>query len=425
VAASPASPAPLPNWSPKQQSFIKHSNAFINLAHGATRAGKTHSSLIRFVKFCGEGPPGRLGIFGKTERTIEENVIIPLRQGLPNRAVQHVKGSGMVYIFGRACRLFGAHNIGAVEKVQGATLSGGYMNEATLYDEDLFNMAISRSLSVPNAKWFADCNPDSPYHWMYQRFVEGELPSEYFKAWHFKISDNPILPPENVAMLGQLYGGPGTLFYRRFIDGEWVMAIGAIYDMLDITPGGAHVVREVPEAKLFERVVVGVDYGTANDTVFLAAGKSGGVWTVFSEDRYSSTKAGRQRSDTEHSAAFGRWLERLAVSPSSIEVDPSAASFKVQLRQDGHRRIRGADHDVIDGIRTVQTGLTSGTLKIHVSCEDLIKEMSTYAWDEAAGERGKEQPIKANDHGPDALRYLCMRVLNRPALRVVARDARL
>jgi hypothetical protein len=212
------------------------------------------------------------------------------------------------------------------------------------------------------------------------------------------------------------------------------MATGAIYDMLDITPGGAHVVRDLPER--FQRVVVGVDYGTANDTVFLAAGLSHtnralprnadarGTWTVFSEERYSSTKAGRQRSDAEHSRAFGRWLERLGVSPSSVEVDPSAASFKVQLRQDGHRRIRGADHDVIDGIRTVQTGLTSGMLKIHVSCEDLIKEMSTYAWDEAAGERGKEQPIKANDHGPDALRYLCMRVLNRPALRVVPRHAR-
>ena len=49
--------------------------------------------------------------------------------------------------------------------------------------------------------------------------------------------------------------------------------------------------------------------------------------------------------------------------------------------------------------------------------------MSTYAWDSKAQERGEDKPLKVNDHGPDALRYLAMRVLNRPALRVVQRPA--
>ena len=78
------------------------------------------------------------------------------------------------------------------------------------------------------------------------------------------------------------------------------------------------------------------------------------------------------------------------------------------------RRVRDADHAVIDGIRVVSTALTSGTLKIHASCEGLLSEMSTYAWDTKAQERGEDKPLKVNDHGPDALRYLAMRVLNRP-----------
>ncbi len=407
------------NWSSKQQSYIKHSNAFINLAHGATRAGKTHSSLIRFVKFCGEGPAGRLGIFGKTERTIRENVIYPLIEGLPKGSVRHVQGAGEVHIFGRTCRLFGASNIGAVEKVQGATLAGGYMNEVTLYPEDLVNMGVSRSLSIRGAQWFWDCNPDSPYHWMYQRFVTGGLDPSYFKAWHFQMQDNPILPPENVEMLKALYGGEGTLFYRRFIDGEWVIAEGAVYDMFD---SRVHVVSRLPEAKSFERYVVGVDYGTANATVFLLLGKAEGKWYVLREWRHDSRRAGSQKTDADYSLALIGWLNNLGVVPSSIEVDPSAASFKVQLRRDGVRKVYDAENEVSDGIRLVSSVLSNGRLFIHESCKELIKEMANYRWDEKAVERGDEKPVKDADHGPDALRYACQRIFGKQpqrALRLV------
>ena len=49
---------------------------------------------------------------------------------------------------------------------------------------------------------------------------------------------------------------------------------------------------------------------------------------------------GKQRTDEEHTLAFTRWIEELGVSPSSVEVDPSAASFKAQMRKDG---IRGCE----------------------------------------------------------------------------------
>lgn len=406
-----------PNWSPKQRSFMRHSTAFFNLAHGAVRAGKTHAALIAFSRYCVEGPPGRLAVFGKTERTIRENVVYPLIDGLPKGAVRHVQGSGEVYIFGRACRLFGASDARAVEKVQGSTLSGGYMNEATLYPEDLFNMAISRSLTIPDARWFADCNPDSPYHWLYRNFITAGHHKAYFKDWPFRVTDNPILPAANVEMLKTFYGGPGTLFYRRYINGEWVQAEGAVYDMFD---SSVHVVSVLPES--FERYVVGVDYGTANATVFLLLGKAGRNWYVVSEWRHDSRKAGSQKTDADYSADFASWLSREGVVPSAIEVDPSAASFKAQLRRDGVRKLSDANNDVIDGIRTVSTALSSGRLFVHESCENLVAEMSAYRWDEKAQEKGEDKPVKEADHGPDALRYAVMRVFGsqpQRALRLV------
>ncbi len=403
-------------WSPKQASFLAHSDAFINVADGAVRSGKTHGCITRFAEFCLKGPAGDLGVFGKTERTIRRNVVYPLQVLFPG-AVRHVQGSGELYVFGRRCHVIGANDERAEEKARGLTLAGGYMNEVTLYPRAIFDQALARSLSIPGAQYFADCNPDSPYHWLSSDYLTADHPKRYLKRWRFALEDNPILPPENVEMLKALYG-PGSLFYRRNIDGEWVVAEGAIYDMLDLAPGGEHVVAgPLPR---FERVVVGVDYGTSNPTVFLAAGKTGRVWTVFSEERYDGREE-RQRTDAEHSEAFRSWLARLGVRPASVEVDPSAASFKAQLRRDGVVSVRDADHAVLDGIRVVSTGLTGGMLKVHESCGGLLREMSTYAWDPKAQARGEDKPLKVADHGPDALRYLCMRVLNRADLKIVAK----
>ena len=406
-------------FSNKQLSFIQHSDAFVNIADGSVRSGKTFSAMERVGMMALQGPPGEMILAGKTERTVKRNVILPLKALYPG-AVRYIQGSGECYVFDRLFWVIGANDERAADKVQGLTSAGAYCNEVTLYPESIWQTLIDRH-SVDGAQILGDCNPDSPYHYMHKDFLAAGKPKSFLKRWRFKLDDNPVLSQTYKTNL-EIAHPPGTLWHKRMVLGEWVVAEGAIYDMLDVTPGGVHVVTELPEK--FERVVVGVDYGTSNPTVFLAAGKSGKTWTVFSEGRYDG-REGRQRTDEEHSVAFARWIGSLGVSPSSVEVDPSAASFKAQMRKDGIRRVRDADHAVIDGIRVVSTALTSGTLKIHESCEGLLSEMSTYAWDSKAQKRGEDKPLKVNDHGCDALRYLAMRVLNRPALRLVRKDPRL
>ncbi|WP_179280865.1 hypothetical protein [Streptomyces sp. 2R] len=45
-------------------------------------------------------------------------------------------------------------------------------------------------------------------------------------------------------------------------------------------------------------------------------------------------------------------------------------------------------------------------MRIHRSCTGLLDELPGYAWDPAASDRGGYQPIKRDDHGADALRYV-------------------
>jgi hypothetical protein len=200
AAVATAEPKATP-LSLKQQSLIAHSTAYINIADGAVRAGKTHGNLIRFAEYCENGPPGDLGVFGKTERTIKRNVVYPLTELMPRGTVKHVEGAGELFVGKRRCFLIGANNIAALDRVQGLTLAGGYMNEVTLYPGEVFDMAISRTATIRGSQWFGDCNPDSPYHWLMQKYLAAGHPRRYLKRWRFKLEDNPILPPENVEML--------------------------------------------------------------------------------------------------------------------------------------------------------------------------------------------------------------------------------
>lgn len=407
--------------SPKQRSYLAHSEAFLNVADGAVRSGKTHSALRRFGEFCIKGPPGDMAVFGKTERTIKRNVVYPLLEMNPKGSIRYVQGSGELYVWGRRCHIVGANNVLAEEKVRGLTLSGGYMNEVTLYPQEVFEQALARTMTVSGARIFADCNPDSPYHWLNTDYLTKGHPREYLKRWRFKLADNPILPPANIEMLKALYG-PGTLFYRRNIDGEWVMAEGAIYQQWDER---VHVVERMPDKP--SRIVIGVDKGTQNATVFLAAGKVGLTWYVFAEYYHSGKETGRQKTNGEYADEFVDWLASLGVNHQSVEVDPSAADFKLELRKRGIRGVRDADNAVTDGIEVVSTALTSGTLKVLSKCENLRAEFPNYVWDKKKQEKGEDAPLKGEgtkDHALDALRYLSMRVLNRPSLQVVARDSR-
>lgn len=399
--------------SEKQRSFLAHSDSFITVADGAVRSGKTHASMIRLAELCAKGPPGDFAVFGKTERTVKRNVVYPLQEGLPAGAVRYVQGAGELYVFGRRCWVVGANDARSEEKVRGMTLAGAYANEVTLYPHELWQQLIDRC-SVDGAQILADCNPDSPYHWLHADYLTAGLPKKDLKRFRFKLDDNPVLNPEYKARLSRLHA-PGSLWHRRMVEGEWVVAEGAVYEQWD---DEVHVVDEIP--KIPERVVIGVDYGTQNATVFLAVGKVGRTWYVFDEYYHSGRETNRQKTDAEYSSEMRRFIERVG-TPTAVVVDPSAASFKAQLSRDGVRKVRDADNAVLDGVREVSTALSDGTLKVLSRCERLRREFPNYVWDPKKQKQGVDEPMKSNDiHSLDALRYLVMHTRQRrSALRVV------
>jgi PBSX family phage terminase large subunit len=385
----------------KQLRTVAQATARINVWHGAVRSGKTIASLLAFViAIAGAGPSGLILICGRSLDTIERNVIEPLQDaalfGPLARHVVHTRGATTATILGRTVHLIGAPNALAEGRIRGATVQLVYLDEATLVPEAFWTQLLAR-LSVPGARLFATTNPDSPRHWLKLNYLDRAAELD-LRAWHFRLADNPSLSAAYVAALNAEYVG---LWRRRMIDGAWVVAEGAVYDMWD---EARHVVTEVPPIARW--LAAGIDYGTTNDFValLLGLGMDGRLY-VTSEYRHASRTAHRSMTDAEYDRALRVWLQARGVAPEWVVIDPSAASFIEQLHRTGGLNLSAADNAVQDGIRTVASLLANDRLRIHASCDGLIGEMVGYSWDPKASDKGEDKPLKQADHGPDALRY--------------------
>lgn len=400
--------ATVPRLGDLQERSIAHATARINIWEGAVRSGKTIASLLRWLIFVAQAPRGGvLVVCGKTLDTVWRNVFGPLMDpaitGPAARLIKYTRGASSAVILGRHIEIITANDARAEGRLRGLTAAGAYVDELTLLPEGFFAQLLAR-LSVPGAKVFCTTNPDGPAHWVRKKYLlrQGELD---LQTWHFRLEDNPALDPLYVDNLKREYTG---LWYRRFIEGAWCLAEGAVYDGFDET---RHVVTDLPVITRW--IAAGIDHGTVNPSAALMLGLgTDRKLYLTSEWRYDSKLAHRQLSDVEQSQRLREWMQAVpipttdlkGVTPERVVVDPAAASLRVQLYQDGMSTTTG-DNSVLDGIRTIASLLALNALKIHASCKGLLDEIPGYSWDEKAAERGEDQPIKADDHSLDAARY--------------------
>lgn len=400
----------------KQKQSAALAAARQNIWEGSVRSSKTMSSLMAWLKFTRRGPDGNLLMSGKTERTLKRNIIDPLTEMLGESRCKYAQGSGEIRLLGRLVYVAGANDERAQEKIKGLTLAGAYVDEVSTAPQSFYQMLLSR-LSIEGAQLFGTTNPEGPAHWLKKDYLDkasvwldhdgtvrrGE--GLDLARFSFRLADNPHLPPAYVASLKAEFTG---LWRKRLIEGLWVVAEGAVYDMFDDV---AHVVDECPVIKRW--LCCSVDYGTTNpfDALLIGLGVDRRLYVV-AEWRWDSRARRRQLTDAQYSAKLREWLASVqfpgsqlhGVTPEMIVVDPSAASFRVQLFQDRLRPVL-ADNEVLDGIRLVSSLMSTGRLRIHRSCTHLIEEMQSYCWDEKAAAKGEDTPVKRDDHSVDSLRY--------------------
>lgn len=383
--------------SPKQREFVKYGTHRWNFKGGATRSGKTYLDFrwiipIRIRERIGKD--GLAVILGVTKSTIERNVLEPMRNLYGDMLIGTISSDNTAWIFGEKCYCLGAEKVSQVSKIRGASIKYCYGDEVADWSEEVFALLKSR-LDKEYSCFDGTFNPQYPDHWL-KKFLDSN--ADIFSQT-YTIDDNPFLPESFKENLKKEY--EGTVYYDRYILGLWVRAEGLVYPMF----GDDCITQEIPDTGDY---YISIDYGTLNPF-------SAGLWCVgkrsavrIAEIYYSGRETRAQKTDEE----YCDMVERLAGEKTirAVVVDPSAASFIEALRRRGRFKVRHADNDVMNGIRTVSDFLRNGKIKIHESCENTIREFGLYRWDEKSE---VDRVVKENDHAMDEVRYMAMTVLKK------------
>lgn len=385
--------------SPKQTEFVREGNHRWNFKGGATRSGKTYLDFrwiipIRIRERVGKD--GLTVILGVTKSTIERNVLEPMRAIYGDALVGTISSDNTAWIFGEKCYCLGAEKVTQVSKIRGASIKYCYGDEVADWSQEVFELLKSR-LDKEYSCFDGTYNPQGPSHWL-KAFLDSG--ADIFSQT-YTIDDNPFLPESFVENLKREYHG--TVFYGRYILGQWVLAEGLVYDFF----GEEQIVDEVPDTGEY---YISCDYGTLNPF-------SAGLWcwdgktaTRIQEYYYSGRESQRNKTDEEYYTELETMAGDLPVR--AVVVDPSAASFIETIRRHGRFKVRKAHNEVVPGILTTARMLRDGTVKIHRSCKDAIREFGLYRWDDKAAE---DRPVKENDHAMDEIRYFCQTILRHKA----------
>lgn len=256
-----------------QQEFLRNCSHRWNVKTGATRSGKTYLDCAVTIpkRICAARDEGLCVMLGNTLGTLERNVLEPMRAlwGPELVGVVRTSASGnIVQLFGRKVYVLGADNKKHIARIQGAAFEYAYGDEITTWDEGVFQMLKSR-LSCPHSHFDGTCNPDNPQHW-FKQFLDSDA-DIYCQA--YTIDDNPTLPPEFVAQLKKEYAG--TVYYNRFILGQWAAAGGIIYRPFadSIAAGDGRFLWPADKPCRPWRIHIGVDFGgNGSRHAFVAAG---------------------------------------------------------------------------------------------------------------------------------------------------------
>ena len=126
------------------------------------------------------------------------------------------------------------------------------------------------------------------------------------------------------------------------------------------------------------------------------------------DDQYyhSGRDSSKVKTDSEYADDLVKFMDGKPIK--SVIIDPSAASFKAELRKRGIPT-KDAINDVLDGIRLTASLFGQNIIQVNKKkCPNLIREFQSYVWDTKKSDQGEDVPLKQNDHGPDASRYILL-----------------
>lgn len=322
-----------------------------------------------------------------------------------------------------------------------------YAQEATeLLEEDWEAITTRlRNGRIPYQQLIADANPDVPTHWLKIRCDRER--THMIRSRH---EDNPVLFKQlpqggigglteaGAAYMGKLDALTGVR-YQRLRKGIWCAAEGLVYEEYD---PNIHIHKRIGVPPISWTRYITVDFGYTNPMVvqFWAEDEDGRLY-LYRELYHTKTTVEDMAPKIKEAMNLKK-----EPRPRMIICDHDAEG-RATLEKHLGMATKAAKKTVEDGIQAVQMRMrrsdVDGRPRIYL-CQDALievdkdlqdrkkptctlEEIVGYVWDrgtvvaQAAGKPPKEAPVKEDDHGMDALRYMVAErdLRSRPRIRTI------
>ena len=361
---------------------------------GAIRSGKTFIDNLLFIfelrrvaqmaKDNHDKHPQYI-LAGASSDTINKNVIISCENqfGINFKLDRH----GHYSLFGVDITPVSTTTLGGLAGARGFTAYGGYVNEATLGVEPVFQ-EIQQRCSIDGARLIVDTNPDNPEHWFKKDYLDNKNPKTRMIQFHFTIDDNTHLSKRYIE--GIKARTPSGMFYDRAIRGLWVTGEGVVYRDFDERS------MVIPQSSIPDglHVYCGVDWGFEHK----------GVITVWGDDDkgnvYLLHEYTSQFKFIDYWVKLAKKLQQRYGHNLKFWADSARPDNVTEFQKAGINCIN-ANKNRMAGVEKCAEYMKQGKLFINADgISKFLDEIYQYIWDENTGE-----PKKENDDVMDSMRY--------------------
>jgi phage terminase large subunit len=399
---------------------------------GPAGTGKSLASLFRVHLAALHNPGIRCLIVRKTAVSLGSTTLVTYEKKVAADALAR----GIVTWFGGSAREAASYRysngsvivVGGMdkpEKVLSAEYDLVFADECTELTETDWE-TIGTRLRNGVLSWqqqIAACNPGPPTHWLKQRADRGQM-----RMLHSRHRDNPAyvnadgtLTAKGADYMAKLDGLTGVR-RLRYRDGKWAAAEGQIYETWDEAIHLVDVVKHGPGWTRWGSV----DFGYTNPCVYQDWWEDPDGRLYLDNEIYYTRRLVEDHAETIKKVLYYVSGQPRGQLPRAIYADHDAEDRATLERKLG-LATKAAHKTVSDGIQAVQSRLKvqpDGKPRLFIRRGALVErdpeleaaslpmgaaeEITGYVWAVRPGNQGglKEEPVKQNDHGMDAMRYM-------------------
>lgn len=287
-----------------------------------------------------------------------------------------------------------------VLKLASATVPSGFLNFvwieeafeiASEADFDKLDLSVPRGVIKPPLykQTTLTFNPWSDTHWLKKRFFDRECPDVSCFSTNYLI--NEFLDDTDRSVFERMKKTNRRKYEVAGL-GNWGISEGLVYENWSVGK------KKIPDDERYRwKNFFGLDYGYSNDPT----GFVGFAADPLDKELYIFCEFCRTRM---LNCDIAEEIKRLGFAKERIRADCAEPKSNDDLRRLGISRImpsvKGRD-SILNGIAAI----SEYRITVHPDCVNMIRELSSYVYDDRANENGKKMPKDSDNHLCDAMRY--------------------